>query len=188
MTRTLAARRGNAVSPLRPACGVEDTPLHRVMDCGALGSGRSEQGDAWPEAVAALRSCADCTFECHLLPQGPSLHLAPPSSVTRAFVGDEEVSLSQFRFVSGEPVAGDGSASTSLLESLRRGGFGVVQWNPATGKLHRLLGTLPPTSAQTAVEAEHQAFAGGARFSDGSCDYVGDCSAVLSIARAGVVA
>ena len=37
------------------------------------------------------------------------------------------------------------------------------------------------------MEAEHQAFAGGARFSDGSCDYVGDCSAVLSIARAGVV-
>ena len=187
LTRSLAHKWGYLVQPLCPACGKIDTPAHRVFECGAYEAGRVEQGERWDQAMAACRACEDDKLCSHLLPLRPERVAAPPSAVTRAFEGDDEVPLASFRFAPSEPVAGDGSASTSPLESLRRGGFGVVQWVRATGKLLRLLGTLPLASAQSAVAAEHAAFEAGALHSDGSCTYIGDCNAVLSVGRLGVV-
>ena len=110
MTRSLAHKWGYLVQPLCPDCRVPDTPAHRVLECTRFCAGRLEQGDRWDEAFAACRSCGDEQLRDLLLPLRPQSAAPPPSSILRAFRGDEEIPISDFKFVPSEPGAGDGSA------------------------------------------------------------------------------
>ena len=140
----------------------------------------------WRAGEEGCRICDDFLLRSRFLPELPSQVPKPPVDCIRAFIGDDEVPAHSFRFVPEAPLAGDGSATTSPLESLRRGGWGVVQWDRERGVLLRLIGSLPHFLPQSAVCAEHQAFFAGAEVSDGTCAYIGDCSSVLGSARSGV--
>ena len=78
----------------------------------------------------------------------------PPRESTRAFIGDQEVSVDDFTFLPNEPIAGDGSATTSPIGFLRRAGWTVVQRSSETGEVRKLCGSLGPSRAQNAMEGE----------------------------------
>ena len=165
-------------------CKVQDTAWRRVTTCKRgqqLRQGKDKQRRVRTWQKWQLDLACSPGLRSTLSPNRPMEELPEPQDIQRAFIGDDEVDATTFRFVAHEPVAADGSATNVRWGQMARAGWAAVQL--VDGELRWIGGTVSKKNGQNAITAEHEA-ATAAVEHGAQHSLAVDCAAVLLAANA----